>query len=610
MTGNKGNWSIAMKDILRSPSPANRISFDRASSPAPSQGHRQSVDNFLSRLGPGMLDSSFNLEERSGPLEPYRRNGRRSHAINAKGSEVKKAVGDHNVQLQVQSNNNVMMKKNKLQMQSSHMNNSNKLQIQSTNSINNGNNLQMQNGSSISSNDSRPVLRQKVVLRTQQDQSRHARAVAAASAAAAEAAAAAAQAAAEIVRLTCAAHQYSAGALKHLPLDHSIIIIARQAERAATMIQSAYRGHLARQALRALKGLVKLQAVVRGHLVRRQARISLRCMQALVRLQAKVRARQVKGALGSSCESAANKQGAAHKAQQQMRAREAFLLCDSSYKKQVQEIAARGQRPLQLQDQSGSPRSSILHNNSGHHHHQLQHLKVLQETSTPRTSSLLSSNDSRDWDSSALSKEEIEFKVLKKQYAMAMRQKALAYAETHQRTPRLSGLSRRASGDYKQQQQQQRYTRLSFNETEPEKLHRDWSWLEGWMAAHGAASLWESNAAALWESRDELRERGEGEEEEDGEKEALLFDQTSCDDDHPAIKIIEMDRPAPTPPPPPRPSYRLSPASPRPQQYSLSRNSHNIDYSHRYPLPQSSVHYAGSAASPRRSLPQRPTVRL
>lgn len=426
----------------------------------------------------------------------------------------------------------------------------------------------MQNGSSISSNDSRPVLRQKVVLRTQQDQSRHARAVAAASAAAAEAAAAAAQAAAEIVRLTCAAHQYSAGALKHLPLDHSIIIIARQAERAATMIQSAYRGHLARQALRALKGLVKLQAVVRGHLVRRQARISLRCMQALVRLQAKVRARQVKGALGSSCESAANKQGAAHKAQQQMRAREAFLLCDSSYKKQVQEIAARGQRPLQLQDQSGSPRSSILHNNSGHHHHQLQHLKVLQETSTPRTSSLLS------------------------------------------RTPRLSGLSRRASGDYKQQQQQQRYTRLSFNETEPEKLHRDWSWLEGWMAAHGAASLWESNAAALWESRDELRERGEGEEEEDGEKEALLFDQTSCDDDHPAIKIIEMDRPAPTPPPPPRPSYRLSPASPRPQQYSLSRNSHNIDYSHRYPLPQSSVHYAGSAASPRRSLPQRPTVRL
>ncbi|XP_038875413.1 protein IQ-DOMAIN 1-like [Benincasa hispida] len=103
----------------------------------------------------------------------------------------------------------------------------------------------------------------------------HAIAVAAATAAAAEAAVVAAQAAAKVVRLAGYGRPYS------------------KEERAATIIQSCYRGHLARCALRALKGLVRLQALVRGYNVRKQAQLTMRCMQALVRVQTRVRARRL-----------------------------------------------------------------------------------------------------------------------------------------------------------------------------------------------------------------------------------------------------------------------------------------------------------------------------
>lgn len=124
-----------------------------------------------------------------------------------------------------------------------------------------------------------PSLEEVNPVEVENEQTNHAYSVAVASAAAAEAAVAAAQAAAEVVRLTTVSHQFT-GKSKE--------------EVAAIRIQTAFRGYLARRALRALRGLVRLKSLVDGPTVKRQTANTLKCMQHLSRMQSQIQSTRVR----------------------------------------------------------------------------------------------------------------------------------------------------------------------------------------------------------------------------------------------------------------------------------------------------------------------------
>ncbi|KAK6943758.1 IQ motif, EF-hand binding site [Dillenia turbinata] len=110
------------------------------------------------------------------------------------------------------------------------------------------------------------------------EQTKHAYSVAFATAVAAEAAVAAAEAAVEVVRLTTAPQ--SAGKMKE--------------EAAAIKIQTAFRGYLARWALRALRGLVRLKSLLQGDAAKLQSTRALRSMQTFSHVQSQIRSRRIR----------------------------------------------------------------------------------------------------------------------------------------------------------------------------------------------------------------------------------------------------------------------------------------------------------------------------
>ncbi|KAM3289982.1 protein IQ-DOMAIN 3 isoform X1 [Capsicum chacoense] len=232
-----------------------------------------------------------------------------------------------------------------------------------------------------------PPVEKMKLMEAENEQNKHACSVAIATAVAAEAAVAAAQAAAEVVRLTAAA--CNSGKSKE--------------EIAAIRIQKAFRGYLARRALKALRGLVRLKTMIQGQSVKRQATSTLKCMQTLARVQSQVRARRIR----------------------------------MSEENQVL------QRQLQQ-----------------------KHEKEQEKKKT-------SSQSGNDWNDSTRSKEQVDANLQMKQEVAMRRERALAYAYTHQPTRRNPSKS----------------TNQTF--MDPNNPHWGWSWLERWMAARP----WEDKCA-------------------------------------------------------------------------------------------------------------------
>ncbi|KAF7805308.1 protein IQ-DOMAIN 14 isoform X1 [Senna tora] len=142
----------------------------------------------------------------------------------------------------------------------------------------------------------------------------------------------------------------------------------RNHHASATKIQAAYRGYMARRSFRALKGLVRLQGVVRGQNVKRQTMNAMKYMQLLVRVQSQIQSRRI-----------------------QMLENQARY--QAEYKNDKDVASTLGKLTLGHASEAGNH---------------------------------------EDWDDSLLTKEEIEARLQRKVEAIIKRERAMAYAYSHQ----------------------------------------------------------------------------------------------------------------------------------------------------------------------------------
>ncbi|OMO71628.1 IQ motif, EF-hand binding site [Corchorus capsularis] len=299
-----------------------------------------------------------------------------------------------------------------------------------------------------------PATEDVKLAEAENQQSKHAYSVALATAMAAEAAVAAAQAAAEVVRLTSVPRH--PGKSKE--------------ELAAIKIQTAFRGYLARRALRALRGLVRLKSLIQGQSVKRQATTTLRCMQTLARVQSQIRARRIR----------------------------------------MSEENQALQRQLQQKCEQ-----------------ELEKLRM-----------------GEDWNDSTQSKEQIEARQQQRQEAAMRRERALAYAFSHQQSWKNSSKSE--------------------NQTfmDPNNPHWGWSWLERWMAARP------------WESRSIIENNDRGSVKSLGTRSMSTIGEISRA--YSRRDLSNDNKPSPTPTKSSRPASRQSPSTPQSKAPSISSVSSRI----------------------------------
>ncbi|KAL9255640.1 IQ-DOMAIN 13-like protein [Drosera capensis] len=91
------------------------------------------------------------------------------------------------------------------------------------------------------------------------------------------------------VKSTSPARPASPRVINHKRVESTL----RNQHACATKIQTAYRGHVARRSYRALKGLVRLQNVMKGQSVKRQTMSAMKSMQLLVHVQSQIQSRRI-----------------------------------------------------------------------------------------------------------------------------------------------------------------------------------------------------------------------------------------------------------------------------------------------------------------------------